>query len=160
VSVAHLARRFAESLLPIDASPTDDAWARSSLLPGEVALWDRMSRQDRRHSARVARDVDRMLASPPRPVIAAALLHDIGKVASGLGTFGRVVATLVGALRGREVGGRVGQYLQHDRIGAELLATAGSDPLTVAWAAEHHRPRPTWTVDLATADALKLADGD
>jgi hypothetical protein len=156
----HLARRFAESVVPIDASRTDDAWARRALLPGEAALWERMSRQDRRHSVRVARDVDRLLDGPPREVIAAALLHDVGKLDSELGTFGRVIATVVGAVHGRGGAGRIGRYLQHDRIGAELLTAAGSDPLTVAWTAEHHRPRSSWTVELRTADALKLADGD
>src|SRR3954467_4558474 len=36
-----------------------------------------------------------------RPVLAAALLHDMGKTACGLGTFGRVVATLAGLVGSR-----------------------------------------------------------
>jgi hypothetical protein len=28
-----------------------------------------------------------------------------------------------------------------------MLAFAGSDPLTVAWAREHHRPAEDWTID-------------
>ena len=56
---------------------------------------------------------------------------------------------------------RVGLYLQHDQIGGDLLELAGSDPLTVAWAREHHRPDVG--VDgrrRASAAALKAADDD
>jgi hypothetical protein len=51
-------------------------------------------------------------------------------------------------------------YLTHDRLGADLLRVAGSEPLTVAWAGEHHLPPEQWSVDRATGDALKAADGD
>ncbi|MCU1379593.1 MAG: hypothetical protein JWN29_2576, partial [Acidimicrobiales bacterium] len=44
--------------------------------------------------------------------------------------------------------------------GAELLAEAGSDPLTVAWAAEHHMPSSRWTVPGQVATALAGADDD
>jgi hypothetical protein len=156
--LVHLARRFLGSLRPGGPSPSDEGWARSQLLPGEVAVWARMSGADRRHAAGVARTVAR--SHDDRPVVAAALLHDSGKVVSGLGTFARVGATLVGAMRGRDVGGRVGQYLRHPELGAELLRQAGSDPLTVAWAAEHHLPPDRWTVPPEIAFALKAADDD
>jgi hypothetical protein len=51
-------------------------------------------------------------------------------------------------------------YLQHDRIGAEMLAGAGSDELTIAWAREHHLAESRWTVDAHLGDCLKRADGD
>jgi hypothetical protein len=156
--LAHLAKRFVGSLRPGGPAAGDEAWARSQLLPGEVEVWARMSGADRRHAAGVAREVAR--THPARPVVAAALLHDAGKVVSGLGTFARVGATVVGAVRGRDVGGRIGQYLRHPRLGAELLTAAGSDPLTVAWAAEHHLPPDRWTVPPDVAAALKAADDD
>ncbi|MFP5320880.1 MAG: HD domain-containing protein [Acidimicrobiia bacterium] len=156
----HLARRFLGSLSPRPLDPADDAWARAHLLPGEQDLWRRMSRADRKHAAGVARDVDRRLGpGTARPVIAAALLHDVGKVDAGLGTFGRVAATLVG--RRRATGsGRVARYLRHDAIGARLLADAGADPLTVAWAREHHRPESDWSVPRLVGRALRDADDD
>jgi hypothetical protein len=55
---------------------------------------------------------------------------------------------------------RIGLYLRHDSVGADLLSHAGSDPLTVAWAGEHHRPPERWTVDARVGAALKLADDD
>jgi len=135
------------------------------LLPGERVLWDAMSGPDRRHSAMVARRVQTALGpAAERPVLAAALLHDSGKTASGLRTGGRVVATLAAALAGRDRvaagSGRAARYLRHDAIGAELLERAGSEPLTIAWTREHHQPRDEWTVPLDVADALKAADDD
>jgi hypothetical protein len=55
---------------------------------------------------------------------------------------------------------RIGLYLSHDRVGAHLLEDAGSDPFTVAWAAEHHRPPERWSVDARVGAALKVADDD
>ena len=37
---------------------------------------------------------------------------------------------------------------------------AGSDPLTVAWAREHHLPADEWTIDPELAQALHDADDD
>ncbi|MCU1376362.1 MAG: hypothetical protein JWO68_3648 [Actinomycetia bacterium] len=158
----HLVRRFFGSLRPGGPAAVDEAWARSHLLAGEQELWARMSGADRRHAAGVARRVVADLgATASRPVVAAALLHDSGKVASGLGTFARVGATLVGAAVGRDrPGGRVGRYLRHPQLGAALLAEAGSDPLTVAWAAEHHLPPVGWTLPPELARALSAADDD
>jgi hypothetical protein len=54
----------------------------------------------------------------------------------------------------------VAAYLAHDRLGAKLLAAAGSDPLTVSWARQHHLPPEEWTLLPAIATALKAADDD
>ena len=182
-SLRHLAGRFFESLRPGGPPPGEDAWAMTQLLPGEQALWARMSGPDRRHAAGVARDTVTDLASDggpavPRPVVAAALLHDVGKVESGLGTWSRAVVTVVamvagrprvaawsplpgaGPVRRRSLRAAAGRYVTHDRAGAALLRQAGSDPLTVAWAGEHHLPETSWTLDARTAAALKAADGD
>lgn len=164
-------KRFFGSILPIGPSKTDAAWASANLLEGELDVWRKMSRTDRRHAAGVARRVERALgADATRPVLAAALLHDCGKTASHLGTYGRVVATLSAKLAGHEQAvawsetrgftRRVGLYLEHPRLGAEMLGMAGSAPLTVAWAGEHHLPPEEWTVPVAIGEALKAADDD
>jgi hypothetical protein len=170
-SAFHLARRFFGSLSPLGPRRADEAWVAETLLPGEVLLWRRMSRADRRHAAGVARGVERALgAEATRPVLAAALLHDVGKVAAGLGTYGRVVATLAGATSGRETAvawskrtgftRRVGLYLRHPELGAEMLELAGSDVLTVTWSREHHLPAERWSLPIDVARALKAADDD
>ena len=173
-SMTHLAGRFFGALDPRGPHAGEEAWARGWLNAGEQDLWRRMSGPDRRHAAGVARDTARLLGppEPAREVMAAALLHDVGKVESGLGTFARVAVTLaaIGAGRDRLVAERgapvapwrrrVSDYLAHDRIGAELLAAAGSHPLTAAWDGEHHLPPERWSVERRIGDALKAADGD
>jgi len=163
----HLVRRFLGSLSPRPLRDADGEWVRSLLGPGEQALWERMPLADRKHAAGVARDVaGRLGPDATRPVLAAALLHDVGKVDARLGTAGRVAATLIGRRQGAaweaRAGwrGRVGRYLRHDAIGAELLEEAGADPLTVAWAREHHRPESDWSVPEAVGRALRDADDD
>jgi hypothetical protein len=149
---------------------TDSQWVEVALLPGEFALWTRMSASDRRHSLAVARRVEAALTAAPRPVLAAALLHDVGKLDSRLGTYGRVVATLAGKMAGpamadawsetRGFTRRIGLYLRHSELGADRLRLAGSDPLTVAWAAEHHRSPEYWSLPPELATVLKEADDD
>ena len=122
----HLAARFIWSLRGHEPDPAEEAWAESQLLAGEVELWRRMSDLDRVHSAKVAR---RFVAARPeatRAEVAGALLHDVGKVASGLGTWGRVVASIVGPRTER-----FRTYHDHEHVGAVLAEAAGSDPATV-----------------------------
>ena len=170
-TTSHLVRRFVGSLRPGGPGRHAEAWVEARLLPGELTLWRRMSGPDRRHAVGVAQRVERALGNEAtRPVIAAALLHDVGKIESGLGVYGRVVATLSAKAAGAQMAStwrrqrgfarRVGLYLQHDQIGGDLLELAGSDPLTVAWTREHHRPESEWTVEPAIAAALKSADDD
>ncbi len=145
----HLVKRFFGSLLPGGPKQADAAWVESILSEAELALWRRMSNPDQRHAVGVARRV-------PADLAVAALLHDVGKVESALNTFERVAATL---LRPRRPA-RYAAYYDHPRIGAELLDLAGSDPLVVTWAREHHLPPDRWTLPLEKAGALKAADDD
>lgn len=165
----HLARRFVGSLAPGDVSVADRRWVEENLTDDEADLWRSMPRADRRHSVAVARRVARSLgADAARPVLAAALLHDVGKVASGLGTYGRVVATLSAGAAGREMAEawtetrgftrRVGLYVRHEELGAEMLELAGSDPLTVGLVRELSWPAEERTVPAAPVEALRAAD--
>lgn len=126
VAAAHLAARFATSLSPRPPAVTDEVWAEDHLTSAELALWRRLPNPDRRHSIAVARRFATRRPAAPRAEIAGALLHDVGKVECHLGTFGRVAATLVGPRTAR-----FRAYHDHEAIGAELLAAAGSDPVTV-----------------------------
>lgn len=126
MTIAHLARRFWGSLSREEPSDVDVVWAQSNLMPREAALWSGMAVQDRRHSLLVARRFVERAPDATGAEIAGALLHDVGKQVAGLGTFARVVATVVGSRTER-----FRQYHDHERLGAELLVTAGSDPVTV-----------------------------
>jgi hypothetical protein len=175
-SMVHLAGRFFGALSPAGPPAADEEWALGMLLPGERDLWARMSGPDRRHAVGVAREAQRLAGAPEgerREFVAAALLHDVGKLDGGLGTFARVAVTLGAMALGRRrlvamgasrrpasVLGRVSAYLQHDRRGGALLREAGSDMFTVAWAQEHHMPPEKWSVSRPLGTALKQADGD
>jgi hypothetical protein len=168
---AHLVSRFAGSLRPGGPRQADRAWAESHLSEAEQALWRRMSGPDRRHSVAVARRVEAAVGErATRPVLAAALLHDVGKIEAGLGTYGRVIATLSVAMAGTEAAQdwsratgftrRVGLYVQHPKLGGDHLGMAGSHPFTEAWAREHHLPEDQWTVDPELGAVLRAADDD
>ena len=172
-SAGHLARRFFGALWPGGPAAADEEWARTWLLPAEVPLWTSMSGPDRRHAVGVARRTETLLAGSDalaRPVMAAALLHDVGKVAAGLGTARRVPATILGLVADRQYAlawsntrgyrRRVGLYLRHGELGGDMLELAGSDPLTATWAREHHLPAQDWTLDGTVAGALAEADDD
>lgn len=167
----HLAKRFVTSLVPLGPSAHDAVWAQQQLASDEMLLWDAMPPTDRRHSVAVARRVERSLGDDAtRPVLAAALLHDVGKIQSGLGTFGRVAATLTVGLVGRSrtaswserpgVRGRVSRYLRHPELGAVMLSAAGSDAVTIAWAREHHLHPAECSLPSRIATALRAADDD
>ncbi len=171
-SVAHLVVRFLGSIKPGPPTPDDEAWAQRHLSDGERSIWYRMSNPDRRHAIEVARAVVDQLgeARATQPIVAAALLHDSGKVVCGYRTPMRVVATLVWAvvdtshatswLERRDPWRRLAQYRLHPELGAELLAEAGADDLTVHWAADHHLPADEWRVDPTFGIVLKACDGD
>ena len=173
---AHRAKRFFRSVVPRSPSEESTRWALGHLEPSEQELFTRMSAADRAHSIAVARAVEANLVrvglapgdEGARWIMTAALLHDVGKSVPGLGVYGRVVATLCKAVGGESMAGawaqrggitrRVGLYLQYPQLGADLLAVAGSEPLVVSWAAEHHEPEQCWTVPLDAGRLLVAAD--
>ena len=131
-----------------------------------------MSGPDRRHAAAVARRVERALG--PRghpPVLAAALLHDVGKVESGLGTYGRVVATLSGQGRRPRHGHAVAAASVASPAGsASTSGTTTRRATCSSWPAATRSPSPgpasttsrrtQWTLPPDVAAALKAADDD
>jgi len=162
----HLVRRFATSVRGRTPDAADETWARSLLTDAEIALWERMTPTDRAHAVEVARRTALELDDPA--VLAAALLHDVGKIEAQAGAAVRVVASLVGPvvsdaraaqLAGRTgVAGTLGRLRGYPALGANLLAGAGSARLVIQWAAEHHAPRQRWTVPANVGRVLQAAD--
>src|SRR2546430_13409690 len=120
--------------------------------PAELELWRSLPNHDRRYTVRVAKDVETRLAGTeyagqPR-WLAAALLHDVGKLDAGLGVVGRSVATVMGAVAGparvdrwAETSGfrrRAAWYLHHDDRGADRIRAAGGREETAPLASAHH----------------------
>lgn len=146
--ISHLVRRAVGSL---DNSEPDgeSLVAVVEILSGaELALWRTMPGRDQRHSIVVLRRFDDLLPAATTPERAAALLHDVGKTASSLGWFMRIVATLTGPVGGRRVR-RFREYHDHEAIGARLLVGV-SDARTVALVAGEATD--------AAAEALRHAD--
>lgn len=173
---SHLSRRFVTSLWPAAPRADDDAWVRDVLRPGEYALWSRLPNHDRRHSIAVARRVERTLAgtrfADDDQWLAAALLHDVGKLDARLGVFARVGATVAGAAAGHDMADvwsekrgitrRVGLYLRHPELGAQQIRLAGGHDAAVSWAGAHHDPS-AWDatgIPGPVVDALHAADDD
>lgn len=172
----HRARRFFRSLVARAPSPQDSLWAEGHLSEAERRAFARLGPGDRSHSIGVAKAVAANLGQlDERPeddsvewLVTAALLHDIGKSAAGLGTYGRVVATVCGAVVGdgmaehwAEKSGmtrKIGLYLKYPELGVTILELAGSDPRVVSWSAQHHLPEEDWTVPVQAGRLLSAAD--
>ena len=139
-SLAHLTRRFFRSLRARRPSVADQRLVADLLDPGNAAVFWAQSVPDQVHGIRVARSV--LEAEPQRGDLArAALLHDVGKQASSVGTFGRSVATVLDALRLPMTSG-MRSYRNHAAIGADMLSSMDVEPVVVAFAAGHHGPCP------------------
>lgn len=178
LDLAHRVPRFFGSLRPGPPSAADVAWAVGWLSEREERLFRQMSNPDQRHAVRVARRVEAALAErggvdgglgvPEGVIMAAALLHDVGKNEARLGTYGRTIATLSGVVGGLDLAEiwqersgftrKVGLYLRYGIIGAEMLQLAGSDPVVIAWSTEHHLPPDAWTVPEPVGRLLAAAD--
>ena len=170
----HLGRRFARALWPGAPRQEDVAWVAGILQPNELELWRALPGHDQRYTIRVARLVDEELAvsefAGDERWLAAALLHDTGKLDSGFGVVGRSVATVMGAAAGparvdrwAHTSGfrrRVAWYLRHDERGADRIRVAGGRDEAARWAwAHHHRDRwPGSGVPVPVAEALEAAD--
>jgi len=123
----HLVKRFVGSVSAAPLQPYEIREVADVLLPAEYALFEKFTVADQRHALHVLRRFD--VFAPQAPVSArrAALLHDIGKTASSLGTFGRVAATIVGP---RTTAFHT--YHEHEMLGVQMLQQAGSDVETTA----------------------------
>lgn len=176
MKVIHLSGRFARALWPGPPRGDDLAWVESVLTPGGYVVFRRQPHHDQRHAIGVARDVQARLAGTefadaPR-WLSAALLHDVGKLDSRLGVYGRVVATVSAAAAGREHAQawsdstgftrRVGLYLRHAELGADRIRLAGEPEEAARWATAHHDPS-TWAdlpIPQPVVAALDAADND
>jgi hypothetical protein len=147
-----LARRVLVANARVRVDPAAEAWVRSVLTPPELDLWNRQSSYDRNHAVRVARRVERRLASTRygRDTLwpGAALMHDVGKLQADLSPYGRVIAALaskvvsLAAARrwARSANGarrRIGLYLTHGEVGADMIRAAGGREEIAAWAQAH-----------------------
>lgn len=170
----HLSRRFVRAIWPGPPRADDLAWVAGILDPDELELWRGLPNHDQRYTIRVARRLEAELAGTEFAGddrwLAAALLHDAGKLDAGLGVVSRSVATVMGAAAGPArvdawagrsgFRRRVAWYVRHDERGADRIRAAGGRVEAARWAwAHHHRDRwPASGIPTPVAEALEAAD--
>jgi hypothetical protein len=161
----HLARRFFDSVRARPPDTGDRTFVHLTLTPDELAVWETLGRADQAESITTARHVARALGpDADQRWVAAALLHDVGKVDAGLGPVRRAGATVVAALvshgRARQWSNKIGRYVSHDERGEEKLRAAGARPETAAWAGAHHRRDRFATTGIPAEICELLAEAD
>ncbi len=176
MNLGHLAGRFVRALWPGPPRATDVAWVERVLSPDLFVQFRRQPNHDQRHAIGVARDVQARLAGTEYADddrwLAAALVHDIGKLDSHLGVFARVGATVAAAVAGHDradrwsaksgIVRRVGLYLRHAELGALRIRLAGGPEAAAQWAEYHHEPDrwPDLAIPAPVVVALDAADND
>jgi hypothetical protein len=151
VSAFHRVRQFLSALLA-RVSPDDLREADSVLPPGAQKLFRKMSLPDQRHSIAVMRTLRRRGHAEPE-LLAAALLHDVGKSAAWLTPVHRtvivlskrfappVLAWLTSGEPRREAWRKPFIiHLRHPDLGAQWAAEAGCSALTVSLIRRHQTP--------------------
>lgn len=140
------AQQFWDALLAAPASD-DLEQARFILSPAEALLFARLQPGEQAHALQVYRKL-RASGEVARPLLQAALLHDVGKWRCPLWPWERALIVLVKAFapglvrrwgqgepRGWQRAFVVAE--QHPRWGSEMAQAAGADPLTARLIARH-----------------------
>lgn len=151
--------------------PGAEAEQALSILPSRAwALFRRQSAHDQRHALAVYEALRRAGWEDPH-LLAAALLHDVGKAASRLSVWQRATSVVLGRLAPRLLE-RLGHgrsawwnrpfvtLARHPEVGAAWAEEAGCSPLAVALIRRHHDrlARCQSSEDYLVA-ALQAADG-
>ncbi len=124
--LSHLFKRYFRALLAREPSNTDCVDVGRILGTDLFSLWKTMPKHDQAHSIVVWRRYLDLRPGASKSEEIAVLLHDIGKIKSGLGIHARVFATVLGPRTKRW---RL--YAEHESIGAAMLETLKVDPIIV-----------------------------
>jgi len=152
---SHLIRRFFEVASARPLSRDERAAVGSWLTPALSDLFFSQQPADQRHGYRAGASVAAAGYRAP-DVVAAALLHDVGKRHAGFGALGRSVASVM-ILLSLPLSERMLTYRDHGIVAARELGRAGAPPLVVDFALHHHGRRPE-TIAEDVWDVLAAAD--
>lgn len=131
----HLAKRFFQSFGAKALDPGEMESITAILSAAELGLWNEMSVADQRHALKVFGRFTTLFPEATMGERVGVALHDVGKIESDLGTFGRVLATLIGP-RTR----RFALYHEHEAIGARMLRDCGSSEDAIGILESRGRP--------------------
>ena len=148
---------------PLDKRKEEEI--RAILSPAQQRLFGRFSASEQQHSYRVYNTLRQDGQDDP-DLLAAALLHDVGKSCLPRTWLDRVIVVLGQAfLPGKAAVWARGEVTRltrpfvvkanHAEWGADLAETAGSSPTTVALIRHHHHP-PSGQMDDKLAQLLPL----
>ncbi|MCJ7550945.1 MAG: HD domain-containing protein [Anaerolineae bacterium] len=168
--VSQFARAFGGALQPVDMEYAGARLGGDLRSAGLLALFSSMPRAEQHHGTHICRVLEQQGFSDG-DLLAAALLHDVGKTVAPLRLWERVSVVLVERLAPRlaaewadvpagelvPVGVRRGFVVSrhHSAWGADLAARAGASPRTMDWIRKHHDP-----VDAGDPLLLALQDAD
>lgn len=123
----------------------DIEYAKSNLSASQHELFSRLSRQEQKHSIKVAREVEEECAREgiePDDMVRVALLHDVGKLNARLNPIDKSLLVLGDKLSGgriRNLGWRkVDVYFNHGAMGRELLKGMGLSERSLYLIENHH----------------------
>tara|TARA_B100000929_G_scaffold272693_1_gene244457 strand:- start:159 stop:686 length:528 start_codon:yes stop_codon:yes gene_type:complete len=165
----HLIKRFFVSVFDQGYDKGIESNLLALLNGREKSLYYSQPRMDRLHSLRNAKSViEETQTGYDNSLVVAAALHDVGKAEANLGVFGRVFATVLHGILPIEIleswntkeGFRKNtyHYCFHSERGAALLEEAGSMPIVVTWARQHHNKQPDGAMTAEIFALLKRAD--
>ncbi len=151
---------------------SESAWQQINdhLSKSELALFRRFGLADRRHSFRVMQSLA-AAGHTEEALLAAALLHDVGKTKISAPLWARSLAVLGGKFaprraaawsREEQSGWRRAFVIkeQHPAWGAAMVAEAGSDPLTVNLICRHQETPPKPALNREDGLLLLLQEAD
>ena len=152
----HLVGRFFGHISAEPPGPEDQSFVHGYLNARCAEMFWSQSFPDQRHAVDVARRVSIALPGDPGAV-EAALVHDIGKRAAGIGPVSRSIATILDAA-GLPMPARRRIYRDHGRRGSVEIERAGCGELAILFARYHPGPAPA-EVDAERWKVLHDADG-